>query len=299
MRRETEESSDEYEAVHLDETFAHLWDDDAAVAAARAHLANAPIGVKGNGRHPAALRAFMRCLDLGATPETALDLMLELWSPLCIPPYVDRAELEKEICGVELARQNPIGYRHPNAFETPPSEDENRPITPPHDAPPVDMDFLTLDEAEKRLRAIVMAAIDKFFDWDLRRSGSDCPVYGVPAVVGLGKTEVALKAIVGALIQMRRRKNKKVVVLAAPTHRLSEELEERFNAIDDALVQRLQQQARKAGMLPRTVERIGREARLTAATWRGREADEPSGSGEKMCKNLDAVKKGAGAGARR
>ncbi len=163
-------------------------------------------------------------------------------------------------------------------------------IEPPHDAPRVELQFQTLAQARDALRDAVVAAIDSFLDMP---EGGENPVTGIPAGIGVGKTEAALKAIYAALLEVRRRSGKagrRVVALAVPTHRLSGEIEPRFSAVVETSARRQQQAAVRAGLLPRTVERIGRRARLTVATWRGRSADNPAATGEKMCQNLDAVK---------
>jgi hypothetical protein len=276
----------------LDETFAHLWNDDVAVDAAREYLKSMSGGVQGEGRHDAAVGAFMRLLDIGLTPETAGDLMFELWSPKCTPPYIDRDELQREVVGLECAREKPIGHAHPNAFETPPTEEEETAGPSLDDATPIEMDFMSHAEGEKRLAEAIQATIADFLRWNPEQGAP--PAVGQRATVAAGKTERMLRATFGALFLVRRRRGKRgrrVAVIGVPTHKLSAELENRFNNIVAEKIESLLKRARGAGMLPHTVARIGRWANLKAATWRGREADAPDGAaGEKMCLDLETVR---------
>jgi hypothetical protein len=300
---ESESRDDEEEGggEEIDRSYAHLWDDDDAVFAASGYLSVAPIGVRGgNGRHPTALKVFMRLLDFGCTPAMARRLMWERWARQCVPPYDDLAELDREVAGLERARENPIGYRHPAVAFTPTAKKPDGPIEPPEDAPPVELVFQTRAEAEARLREVATSIFGEFFDLDPLGDPNKLPTYGIPAGVGLGKTEEALKLIYAGLRVIRGRRGKgtikarrRAVVLAVPTHRLSGELEKRFNEIVEKAVRCQQQRAIDAGMSPRVVEHIGRRLRLQAATWRGREANVPGETGnndEKMCRNLDAVR---------
>ncbi|MBG0796655.1 hypothetical protein IYX23_02950 [Methylocystis sp. L43] len=270
----------------LDETYKHLWDDDAAIEAAREYLASTPGGVQGEGRHDAAVVVFMKLLDVGVTPEKAGDLMFEIWSPKCKPPYVDREELEQEIVGLEFSRESPIGYAHPNA-------NAGQSVGPSIEhATPIEVEFVSLEEGQTRLAQSVQSTIIDFLDWNPERDEPP-PAVGVRATVAIGKTEIGLRAIFGALFLIRRRRGKRgrrVITLGVPTHRLGEELVRRFNDIVRKKVESIQQRARDAGMSPLAIERLVRQAgSLRAAAWRGREAEAPDGSG-KMCRNLDVVR---------
>lgn len=279
----------------LDETFAHLWDDDVAIATAREYLANAPIGVQSEGRHDAAVGIFMRLGDIGIMPETAGDLMFEVWSPKCVPPYVDRDELEREIVGLEFAREKPLGHAHPRAFETPLAAEEAA-ITAPEGCPPLDMGFVTLAEGRRRLAETRAMIADRFYEWELAQANGAVtapPVYGQRATVGIGKSEEFLRLAVTVLIALRLkrtgRRSRRAVIFAVPTHDLSAELEQRFSAIAAEALKALLADMRKEGASEERTRRISRKARLTVATRRGRGARNPDGSGERMCRNLKAA----------
>ena len=129
-----------------------------------------------------------------------------------------------------------------------------------------------MSDGEKRLRhEIERCVYYDFLDGDFGASGY--PVRGNRAEVGVGKTEIVIKTSASALLKLRRGGDKRVAVLAAPTHKLTEEVRQRFQAIVD-----------------RAVKKHGRRVRVKVAVWRGREADDPANPGETMCENLDNVK---------
>lgn len=280
---EGQESAREYE---LDPTYAHLWDDNEAIAITRSYLADAAHGVKGEGRHNAALKAYMRALDFGLTPSKAIDLLLELWSPRCKPPYVDREELAREVGGAEYNRERPIGCDHPRAFEQAPG-DAGRFYDPPPNLSLAFIDFMPLEKARDHLRRLVVSIFDDFLK---PNSAGGRPVYGLPAGVGVGKTEKVLETVVASLLLLRERKRRDVAVLACPTHRLSNELRGRFIQIVERVASLAGDRARARGHSERFAQRVEQRARLSIAIWRGREAENPDKAGHTMCENVTFVR---------
>lgn len=88
--------------------------------------------------------------------------------------------------------------------------------------------------------------------------------WGVKAGVGLGKTRAVLSATVDLLTALRAIGDKSLVVVAVPQHRLSDEQVQRF--------------AEESG------------GAFVARPWRGREALDPNGDGETMCRNVGRVR---------
>jgi putative DNA primase/helicase len=96
---------------------------------------------------------------------------------------------------------------------------------------------------------------------------------GVRVDVGTGKSLMTRFLAAEALTLLRERGDTRTVGIALPTHKLADEQAVAFNALP---------QSRKAG--------------LVAAVWRGREAVDPDEPGEKMCRNLPAVRDAMAAG---
>lgn len=132
---------------------------------------------------------------------------------------------------------------------------------------------LPLSEARVRLTE----ALDRFMvaagawtppeeDDDTEAAAEPPPVHAVRVGVGVGKSEGVRRLIARVLAAMRRRGDRRTVVIAVPTHKLGDE------------------QARNFEKLPES-----RANGLRAAVWRGRKADDPQAPGFAMCRNLEAV----------
>ncbi len=100
-------------------------------------------------------------------------------------------------------------------------------------------------------------------------------VHAIRADVAIGKSDASRREAVRLLIDMRARGDRRVVVLAVPTHKLGDE------------------QARDFENLPEA-----RAAGLRAAVWRGRAAPDPDANGETMCLDLEATRDAQSIGAR-
>jgi putative DNA primase/helicase len=86
--------------------------------------------------------------------------------------------------------------------------------------------------------------------------------------VGGGKTEASLRLIVDELLRLRKVGDSRAIVFAVPQHNLSREIAERFEA-------------------------LAHGTPLKAATWRGREAQAPDATGQKMCRNIELAHEAA------
>ena len=82
------------------------------IARARAHLElcakDGRVAIEGQGGDAFTLQMCNKMLDLGCTPATGLDLMLELWNDACAPPW-GRNELEAKMVNAATYRENDIG----------------------------------------------------------------------------------------------------------------------------------------------------------------------------------------------
>lgn len=83
-------------------------DTPAAIEAASAYLRNAPPAIEGSGGDAHTIAVANDAMDHPISPETCLDLMLELWNDRCVPPW-DDAELEGKVQSAARTRQTPIG----------------------------------------------------------------------------------------------------------------------------------------------------------------------------------------------
>ncbi len=122
---------------------------------------------------------------------------------------------------------------------------------------------MNLLSARKRLSAAVSDAISRL------RSELDCPPLGIRVDVGVGKTHEAIGAAVGWIAEGYHlgEGGRRPVVFAVPTHKLGREL-----------LGRLDKEAKQQDLT------------LQIACWRGRDADDPDTLGQRMCRNIDAVR---------
>jgi putative DNA primase/helicase len=135
------------------------------------------------------------------------------------------------------------------------------PPAPPSGGATIGQARQTLDGA---VGAFFRAAGD--FDADMASAmGELPPVHCVRVSVGAGKSHAARHHAVTLIREMRRRGDRRSIVFAVPTHRLASEQEALFNALAEE------------------------GAPLQVATWRGRNADDPTAPGEKMCRDIEAV----------
>ena len=122
-------------------------------------------------------------------------------------------------------------------------------------------------------RTRLRLALAGFFDaWRAREVSADpaaVPPFAtaIRASVGLGKSTMALRLVVQLLTELRECGDLRAIVLAMPTHKLAQQLVEKFNALLAA-----------------------RAAGLHADIFSGRRRTTPTTPGETMCRNLAAVK---------
>lgn len=146
---------------------------------------------------------------------------------------------------------------------------------------------MPLEKARDHLRRLVVSIFDDFLKPD---SAGGRPVYGLPAGVGVGKTEKVLETVVASLLLLRERKRSDVAVFACPTHRLSNELRGRVIQIVERVARLAGDRARARGHSERFAQRIEQRARLSIAIWRGREAENPDKAGHTMCEKVAFVR---------
>lgn len=86
-------------------------DEPCDIAAATRWLqCSAPVSVEGQGGNDTAYRVATRLRELGCSPETSLEIMLEHWNDRCIPPW-DVSELETFCQNADLYGQNATGSK--------------------------------------------------------------------------------------------------------------------------------------------------------------------------------------------
>ncbi|MFT8246591.1 toprim domain-containing protein [Roseomonas sp. BN140053] len=119
-----------------------------------------------------------------------------------------------------------------------------------------------LGEAVKRFFRLA-----RDYDPDLQDDPAPPIAHGIKVDVGVGKSEAARREAADYLAELRSAGDDRNIAFAVPTHQLGEEQARAFEALPAA-----------------------RSAELRAAVWRGREADDPDAPGEKMCRDLDAVR---------
>ena len=98
------------------------------------------------------------------------------------------------------------------------------------------------------------------------------PVHAIRGAVGLGKSTETRRSLVRLAAGWRAAGDRRTVVILTPTHKLNDE---------------------QAGRLLPEAQAAG----LTVAVWRGREADDPTAPGKKMCRDFPSVKLAQEAGA--
>lgn len=133
---------------------------------------------------------------------------------------------------------------------------------------------LPVAEARLRLQETVGAFFKAAEEHDPEEPGTLPPVQGIRVDVGAGKSVAARREAARLLAALRARKDRRKVAFAIPTHALGAEAAEAFNALPEA-----------------------RAARLRAAVWRGREAQDPQQPGKAMCHDLAAVRDAQSVGA--
>ena len=126
-------------------------------------------------------------------------------------------------------------------------------------------------------REALARAVRDFFTlargWD-PDAGSP-PVHGVRVSVGVGKSAAARQEAAALLGELRAAGDRRTVVMAVPTHLLGDEQAGAFNTLPEAQANGLR-----------------------AAVWRGREAPDPLSPGDRMCRDLEAVRDVQGLGTR-
>jgi len=147
--------------------------------------------------------------------------------------------------------------------------------------PPAPVVRLPVEEARRRLDDAVAEFVRAARRHDAMRAKTEAqgleppapPVHVAKASTGLGKSRIARRHVAELLRALRAAGDGRTVAIAVPRHALAAEQAALFAELAEV----------KAGG-------------LTVATWRGREADDPARPGEKMCKNLDAVREAQAAG---
>jgi len=105
-------------------------DTTVALESARAWLASAaPIAVEFEGGNNTTYRVACAVLDRGVSPETALDLMLDVWNERCEPPW-ESEDLAQIVESAGRNRQSAIGRDNPTAGFEPATLPEPEPIRP-------------------------------------------------------------------------------------------------------------------------------------------------------------------------
>lgn len=79
-----------------------------AIDQATAYLLAAEPAIEGQGGDPHTIVVANRCMDLGVSPETTTQLMLEHWNERCWPPW-DADDLQRKVYSAAKSRQTPIG----------------------------------------------------------------------------------------------------------------------------------------------------------------------------------------------
>ena len=83
-------------------------DQPGAVDQATAYLLAAEPAIEGQGGDPHTIVVANRCMDLGVSPKTTTQLMLEHWNERCLPPW-DGDDLARKVHSAAKSRQTPIG----------------------------------------------------------------------------------------------------------------------------------------------------------------------------------------------
>lgn len=88
-------------------------DEAGNVAAAVAYLrSSAPVAIEGSGGNATTYAVACKLLDLGCSPEKALELLDEVYNERCSPPW-EPEELERIVSNAAQYRQEPIGSKNP------------------------------------------------------------------------------------------------------------------------------------------------------------------------------------------
>ena len=133
-----------------------------------------------------------------------------------------------------------------------------------------------VNEARRDTTGVIADFYDRALVYD-KESGQPYPVVGLQAPFGIGKSDIVRRKTAEALELLRGMRaagDKRTISIAVPTHKLGDEAVALFEVLEDA-----------------------RQLGLTAAAWRGREANDPEQPGQAMCQNLPAVREiGANSG---
>jgi putative DNA primase/helicase len=130
--------------------------------------------------------------------------------------------------------------------------------------------------ARRQLGAAVAGFFSKARAFDPDAEDAPPPVvHGIKGGVGLGKSDLARQGAAELLTHLRASGDQRTGAILVPTHKLGKEHVLAFEALP-----------------------MAQAAGLTAAVWRGREADDPDSPGHKMCLDLPAIRDAQAVGAR-
>jgi putative DNA primase/helicase len=148
----------------------------------------------------------------------------------------------------------------------------------PKGPPPSKRQAVDLSKGERVLRNAMVQSRDAALKYDPEASGTIPPVHGISITVGGGKSHSARRDYALAMLtQLRAAGDKRGVAMATSTHKLATEQAEAMAAEFNA-------------------DPLARALGLTAAVWRGRNADDPHQPGRKMCHDPQAIQDAHDAG---
>ena len=141
---------------------------------------------------------------------------------------------------------------------------------------PATVDAVPVETARARLDDTVAQFFAEAWAQPIPMEGEETnpPIHAVKVSLGVGKSTTARKHAASMLRRLRQKGDRRGIVIAVPTHQLGDEQARGFEALDDA----------KTGA-------------LTAAVWRGRDANDPDAGGHTMCRDREAVRAAKEAGA--
>ncbi|MBT5303834.1 MAG: hypothetical protein HOL31_01990 [Candidatus Scalindua sp.] len=99
-------------------------DDEQSILRCKSYLNIADAAIEGEGGDKQTYMVACRCREFGLAPQTALDLMIEIWNPKCVPAW-DLEELRTKVYNAYSYDTTPLGHNHPEtAFKDIPAREK-------------------------------------------------------------------------------------------------------------------------------------------------------------------------------